>query len=49
MSSVGTMLTTTPSAANALSAATRVAGLPQPLTTVIPFLASISPAAEARS
>lgn len=43
------MLTTNPPAASALSAATRVAGLPHPLTNVIPDRASNSPAAPANS
>ena len=49
ISSEGMMLTTIPPAASARSAATRVAGLPQPLTTVIPRRASSSPAAPASS
>jgi hypothetical protein len=43
ISSGGTMLKTNPPAATARSAATRVAGLPQPLTTVIPSEASRVP------
>ena len=49
MSSEGTMLTTSPPEASARSAATRVAGLPQPLITVMPSLARSSPAAPANS
>jgi hypothetical protein len=49
MSSEGTMLTTSPPAASARSAAWRVAGLPHPLTTVMPSFASSSPAAPANS
>jgi hypothetical protein len=44
-----TTLTTTPPAASARSAATRLAGLPQTLTSVMPSRASSSPAAAARS
>ena len=49
ISSGGTMLSTRPFAWMARSAATRVAGLPQPLTTVMPSLASASPASPASS
>jgi hypothetical protein len=49
ISSDGTMLTTSPPAARARSAATRVAGLPHPLTRVTPRRASSSPAAPANS
>jgi hypothetical protein len=45
----GTMLSTMPPAAIARSAATRVTGLPQPLTTVIPRLARSVPASPASS
>ncbi len=46
----GMMLTTRqPPAVSARSAATRVAGLPQPLTTVIPSFASSAPASPASS
>lgn len=45
----GTMLTTMPPASIARSAATCVAGLPQPLTTVTPILANSAPAAPANS
>lgn len=43
------MLSTRPFAWMARSAATLVAGLPQPLTTVMPSLASASPACPASS
>ncbi len=49
ISSGGMMLTTRPPACSARSAATRVAGLPQPLTSVIPRRARSAPASAAIS
>ena len=49
ISSDGRMLTTSPPAATARCAATRVAGLPQPLMTAMPRRASSSPAWPASS
>jgi len=49
ISSGGMMLTTRPPIANARSAANRVAGLPHPLTTVMPNRANVSPASPASS
>ncbi len=45
----GMMLSTSPPAPIARSAATRVAGLPQPLTTVMPSFAINAPASPASS